>query len=265
MAGKLLTYGVVVSLIVALMGGTAYILWHPASVEARGNAPDGLAGRMAGSQMGYNSSYGHGLASPGGWEERAVNPAWAALPLSDLSAEERAGLVFMREEEKLAHDVYLALYETWGLETFNSIAQSEQTHSESVLALLERYGISDPAAGLGLGEFSDPTLQALYTRLVAQGQASASEALKVGAYIEEVDMADLQLRLSQTDNADLQQVYTNLLAGSTHHMRAFVRVLDWQFGMTYEPQVLEGTAYQELISSTANTGPGAAGRSRHGR
>ncbi len=263
MAGRFLSYVVVVGLAVVLIGGAAYILWHPESVEAHGSVPGGSAGRMAGNRAEYSGSYGHGLASPEEAAGRALSPTWETLPLSALSAEERAGLIFMREEEKLAHDVYVALYEAWGLETFNSIARSEQTHSESVLALLERYGIADPAAELGPGEFSDPTLQALYTRLVAQGKTSASEALKVGAYIEEVDIADLQLRLSQTDNADIQQVYTNLLAGSANHLRAFVRVLDWQFGMAYEPQVLDGPVYQEFVA--ANVGPGAAGRGRRGR
>ena len=44
------------------------------------------------------------------------------IPASDLSAEETASLLFMREEEKLARDVYNALYATWGQQTFLNIA-----------------------------------------------------------------------------------------------------------------------------------------------
>jgi hypothetical protein len=40
-----------------------------------------------------------------------VSPAAAAT--SPLSADEIAGLQFMREEEKLARDVYVTLYQPW--------------------------------------------------------------------------------------------------------------------------------------------------------
>ena len=78
---------------------------------------------------------------------------------STLSAEEIAGLKFMREEEKLAHDVYVALYGLWGDNIFNQISFSETTHTEAVLALLVKYGIPDPAAGNPAGVFTDPALQ----------------------------------------------------------------------------------------------------------
>jgi hypothetical protein len=121
-----------------------------------------------------------------------VGPAAAApaavAPLavtSTLSAEEAAGLQFMREEEKLARDVYLTLYEKWGLAFFNNSASSEATHMASVKTLLDRYGIADPVAGNGAGEFENADLEALYNQLIAQGRLSLSAALKVGAAIEE--------------------------------------------------------------------------------
>lgn len=50
----------------------------------------------------------------------------------------------MREEEKLARDVYLELYETWDLPVFYNIAQSEQTHMGAVKTLIEKYNLKDP-------------------------------------------------------------------------------------------------------------------------
>jgi len=120
----------------------------------------------------------------------------------------------MREEEKLAHDVYVTLYEQWGLPIFQNISQSEQAHTEAVKALLERYGVADPATGT-IGTFSNPELQSLYTDLIARGSQSLVEALKVGVAIEELDILDLQERLVQTDNADIQQVFNNLLQART--------------------------------------------------
>lgn len=62
--------------------------------------------------------------------------------------------------------------------------------------------------------FTNPDLQALYNNLTARSSQSLAEALKVGAAIEEIDILDLESRLAQTDNTDIQQVYNNLLSGS---------------------------------------------------
>jgi hypothetical protein len=90
------------------------------------------------------------------------NTVAAPLPVTGLTETEAASLRYMREEEKLAHDVYLTLFEVWGLPIFQNIANSESSHAAAVLGLLERYGLDDPAAGNAVGVFTDPTLQALY-------------------------------------------------------------------------------------------------------
>jgi len=178
------------------------------------------------------------------------------IPASDLSEEEAAALLFMREEEKLARDVYNALYAVWGQQTFSNIASSEQMHMDEIKVLLDRYGLSDPA--LDAGKFTNPELQALYDQLVAQGSASLADALKVGAAIEEIDIRDLQTRMSQTDNADIQQAYTNLMNGSYSHLKAFTGTLLNQTGETYVPQYLTAEQYQTIISSAGN-GQGNSG------
>jgi hypothetical protein len=174
------------------------------------------------------------------------------IPASDLSPEEEAALLFMREEEKLARDVYNTLSATWGIQSFSNIASSEQMHMDEIKILLDRYALTDPA--LAPGQFTDPALQALYTQLVAQGSLSIGDALKVGAAIEEIDIRDLQTRMAQTDNADIQQVYTNLMNGSYNHLKAFTRNLLTQTGETYQPQYLTAEQYQTIISSTNGSG-----------
>ena len=129
--------------------------------------------------------------------------------------------VHARKEEKLAHDVYVTLHDLWGLRVFSNIAASEKQHTAAVATLLSRYGVSDPAAGNAVGEFTDPVLQKLYDELIAQGSTSVAAALKVGAAIEEIDILDLQERVAATTNADIVRVYGNLTAGSENHLRAF--------------------------------------------
>ena len=178
------------------------------------------------------------------------------IPVSNLNADEAAALLFMREEEKLARDVYATLYSTWGIQAFSNIASSEQMHMDEIKVLLDRYALNDPA--LAPGQFTNPDLQALYTQLVAQGKTSLTDALKVGAAIEEIDIRDLQTRLSQTDNADIQQVYTNLMNGSYNHLKAFTGVLLTQMGETYKPQYLGAEQYQTIVAQ------GGQGNGRQG-
>jgi hypothetical protein len=156
---------------------------------------------------------------------------------STLSADEAAGLIFMREEEKLAHDVYVTFYQQYGLAIFNNIAASEATHMASIKTLLDRYGLIDPAAGNGVGEFENADLQALYTQLIAQGRQSLSAALKVGAAIEEIDILDLKARSATTtaSRSDIRTVYTSLMNGSYNHLRSFVGTLKTQTGEVYQP------------------------------
>lgn len=141
-----------------------------------------------------------------------------ATPLTD---DEKYWMTYMREEEKLARDVYLSLGARWNLPLFTNIAQSEQVHMDSVKTLLDRYGIPDPAAGKAQGAFTDPALQDLYDDLIAQGSASPVDALKAGVIVEETDIADLNKALATTEKNDIRTVYNNLLQGSMNHLNAF--------------------------------------------
>ena len=188
--------------------------------------------------------------------------AWA--PTTVLTDADVEGILYMREEEKLARDVYQTLYDTWGLRIFQNISRSEARHMEAVKTLIDRYDLADPAEGKDVGEFSNQTLQELYDELVAQGSQSLVDALRVGAAIEEIDILDLQESLEQTEQADIQRVYENLLKGSRNHLRSFVSNLDRQ-GETYEPQYLDQETYDEIIGSTRGQGPADRGRGRGGR
>lgn len=167
--------------------------------------------------------------------------------ISGLSAAEIEGIQFMREEEKLARDVYAYLYDIWQIPTFNNISASEQKHTDAVkVELIEFYGLDDPTALLAPGEFNNPVLQQLYDDLTAQGSISLVEALKVGAAIEEIDILDIEEYISQTDDEVIIGVYENLLAGSGNHLRAFVSGLSKR-GVTYEPVYLTPAAYQTIV------------------
>lgn len=159
------------------------------------------------------------IAAPSALAQATIDPAVAAQ------------LAFMREEEKLAHDVYALFGLVYadqhpGSNVFVRIAASEQRHADAVLGLLQAYGLPDPAYA-DPGVFQDPELQALYDTLVAVGSEGLTQALGVGVVIEQKDMEDIVEAIEiSLGYADIVQVYSNLLAGSENHLEAFLKVLD---------------------------------------
>ncbi len=183
------------------------------------------------------------------------------MPKQDLSEKEKESLIYMIQEEKLAHDVYTKLYEIWKLNTFLNISKSETTHVTAVKALLEKYGLENPIEGLKIGEFADEEFVKLYQQLIEQGSKSIADALKVGLLIEELDIYDLKKRIAQADNEDIKLVYGNLMKGSENHFRAFYSVLE-RYGETYTPKYITKEEMEEILSKT--TGGSGNGRG-HGK
>lgn len=140
---------------------------------------------------------------------------------ASLTAEELASLQYMREEEKLARDIYVALYSRWGMVVFSRISESEQRHTDAIRALLEKYGAEDPAVTTPPGRFVNPELQQLYDSLLAMGLASGAAAVAVGVLVEETDIADLQEAMALTTKTDLRETLSNLLQASSRHLAVF--------------------------------------------
>ncbi|ASJ04363.1 DUF2202 domain-containing protein [Thermococcus barossii] len=187
---------------------------------------------------------GYGGPPDGGYSDV---PNVSAMPYQELSQDEIDAILYMREEEKLARDVYLVLYNETGLPVFQNIARSEQTHMDMVLSLIEKYNLSDPVDGMTVGEFNSTEMQELYEELVSKGSESELEALKVGALIEEIDIKDLEEWLKRTDNEDVKAVFESLMAGSENHLRAFTRLMENRYDVTYSPQVLGLEEYINIV------------------
>ena len=175
------------------------------------------------------------------------------LQTGELDEQEIADLLWMREEEKLARDAYLYLADKWGLRIFANISRSEQQHMDSMLHMIELYGLTDPVGDHPQGVFTNPDLQDLYDALIAEGSQSQIDALYVGATIEEVDIIDLKRAIADTDNPDLVQAYSGLMCGSENHLRAFVRNIEQQTGETYIPQYLDQATYDAIMAGTTGS------------
>jgi hypothetical protein len=180
-------------------------------------------------------------------------PIVADMPLEDVSDAEKAALLFMREEENLAKNLYLNFYEIWGIRVFGNIALSEQKHEDGIKGLLTKYAIPDPAEKNEPGTFNHPDLQEIYNDLLAAGTVSLTDALRVGATVEELDISDLQDAIENADSADIQLVFENLMKGSRNHLRSYVRLLKL-YGQDYEPQYLTQAELDAIIDSPKERG-----------
>ena len=183
------------------------------------------------------------------------------IPKQPLSRAEVKDLLHMREEEKLARDVYLALYKRWRMPVFRNIAKSEEWHMHMIELLLNKYNLPDPVkrSGARVGVFENPQLQQLYYKLTSNGYKSLRNALKVGALIEDLDIYDLQKAIRESDNRDIKFVYNALKHGSENHMRAFVRLLR-RYGGDYVPKYISVAYFQKILSKRSVNHPKFVGK-----
>ncbi len=231
------------------------------------------------------------LASPGVAQQRrasgqvragggtctgGVGTLFDQIEVTYLTAEEETHMVYMREEEKLARDVYLTLADKWQLPIFGNIAGAEQRHMDSLKRVIDLYGITDPVVDDTVGAFTNPALAQLFTDLTEQGNGSLLGALVVGATIEDLDLMDLEKMLAVAANDHVKLVGNNLSKGSRNHLRAFMRALTAQDG-TYEPQFLDQETFDAILATEmerrvvygadgeAHEACGAGGRGGQGR
>jgi hypothetical protein len=191
---------------------------------------------------------------------------------------EETHMVFMREEEKLARDVYISLGDLYpDAIVFSNIDDAEQQHTTTVKEKLAKYNIADPNTDDTVGAFTGEDygwyFTEKYTLLVSLGEKSELDALYVGAFIEELDMLDIvqcpkvivetqdkikdsgDCGLNYTDNHDLQSMLESLLEGSKNHLRSYVGNIEAVKGVcSYEAQVLTQLEVDTILGRVGECG-----------
>jgi hypothetical protein len=196
-----------------------------------------------------------------------LGSATAGHGSTGLDAAEETHLIFMREEEKLARDVYLTFAQWYPAQAvFDTIATtSEQTHTDTMRDKLAQYGVVDPNPNTNalpetLGVFTGESYGEYFTEKFSQltdiGSQSELDALYVGALIEELDMHDIiecpqaivdmdngigeaGCGLNYTDERGLINAYSSLIDGSESHLRAYVGQIEAVIGVgNYQAQYL---------------------------
>ena len=177
-----------------------------------------------------------------------INQTVINLPTEALEDAEKARILFIREEEKLAYDVYQTMFDIYGVNVFQNIPNSELSHMEAMLTIIKKYNLTDSMETNARGVYVNPTLQALYTQLVSQGRVSLLDAYQVGATIEDLDISDLNSSLAVTNNEDVRLVYNFLNKGSRNHLRSFYKnIKNWNG--TYTPIYITQAEFDAIVNS----------------
>lgn len=165
---------------------------------------------------------------------------------SPLARAEADTLRSMREEEKLARDLYAA-FEPSGFE-FARIQGMERHHFAMIGMLLERYQLPDPAASQPAGVFTDPALQAQYAELHERGTKSRADAYAVATEIEDQSLHDLQAAIEGTTHDDIRHAYAMLAQMTRNHLRVFYTGLAAEGG-AYSPKYLDRPAFDRVVAA----------------
>jgi len=182
-----------------------------------------------------------------------IESAILAFPKEDLDESELAGLLLMREEEKLARDVYEYMHQKYNMKIFENIMHSEEVHMFAIKVMIEKYGLEDPVDNSPAGIFKNSKLQEIYNALISKGNKSLTDALIVGTIIEDLDINDLNELIEEASNKDLIHVYENLNLGSRNHLRAFYRQV-LNKGGEYTPQYISQDEFDAILSGNKEFG-----------
>ncbi len=195
----------------------------------------------------HNVARGEGILE---LESEVVQPPRGqAVQLQEpLITTEIEGILLIREEEKMARDLYLDLYGKEKLPIFLKIAKSEQNHMDAIKILIDRYGLQDPVQE-ERGSFTNQTIRALYDELTEIGKRSLEDAMGAGANVEEISILHLEEQIDNTDREDMIVAYEGLLTGSRKHLRSYVRSMGTH-GYEYTPRFLSQEKYDQIVSGS---------------
>jgi hypothetical protein len=202
----------------------------------------------------------------------AASAAAADDSAAVLDFNEQTHLVFTCEEEKLARDVYRVLGRRFPeIGAFAEMEASKDHNRCAVLDLMRKYRVSVPRVNNNVGVFSWGIYGRYFTEkylaLTSQGSDSPLDALYVAAFMEELNILDINecpkvivdisnginevaaCGRNYTRNPDVLQIYDSLLEESRRHLQLLVHDIELQIGTgKYQAQLLQQEALDAILA-----------------
>jgi len=161
--------------------------------------------------------------------------------LTALDDNQKYSLAYMWNEERLAQDLYLNLYNvnSDAIQLYNIALKSEAYHIELVENLVKAYDLNitnlvdytqnyseAELKAMPAGTYGVTAIQDLYNTLYNNGAASVQASLEVGCMVEVTDIDDLdKYIIDAKENQALIDTFNLLKDGSYSHYWAFDRAL----------------------------------------
>lgn len=161
-----------------------------------------------------------------------------------------AVIMYLVEQEKLAHDFYRSLDTMWVTDIFNRVANEEYEHVGKLSAVAAELMISVPNHfnEYPMGQFIDNKLRHLYAELMISANFSLEDAYRTSANLEERKMVDLKMALKEP-NFELENLtYKALLIGSEDNFKAFIRALN-EMNSGYTPILMSPSEFEALTKN----------------
>jgi len=172
-----------------------------------------------------------------------VTPAFDST--ADLTADEIEFIYAVREDEKVARDLYFSFFGTFGLKPFENIGKAEDNHIKATEKLFDYYEIDYPALSEN-GKFENAIRQKLFDSLLLKGTPEL-EAFKVMAMLEESNIVEYGEVLKTIANPNIKIVIENLARASANHFKAAIRQIT-ALGGTYTPALMTQEQYRAVIA-----------------
>ncbi|NTV17903.1 MAG: DUF2202 domain-containing protein [Bacteroidales bacterium] len=172
-----------------------------------------------------------------------VTPAFDST--ADLTADEIEFIYAVREDEKVARDLYFSFFGTFGLKPFENIGKAEDNHIKATEKLFDYYEIDYPALSEN-GKFENAIRQKLFDSLLLKGTPEL-EAFKVMAMLEESNIVEYGEVLKTIANPNIKIVIENLARASANHFKAAIRQIT-ALGGTYTPALMTQEQYKAVIA-----------------
>ncbi len=205
-------------------------------------------GNGSGKGKGNGSGNGNGGKNHGNEDEKKKKLNLANYSKTEnLPQELKNSLAYMGNEERLAYDVYMNLYDYYKnnnsleIKQFVNIAtKSESKHISMVQDIVKRYDLNATdftnvdetiindnnmsSTNMLRGVYDIEAIQNLYNTLYDLGKTDRESALKVGCMVEVTDINDLDKYIAQATEAnatDIKATFEVLRDGSYNHYWAF--------------------------------------------
>lgn len=171
-----------------------------------------------------------------------------AKHVGDKSTEgDQKTLPYMYESEKMAEDLFSSFSKKNKLPIFDSLSKSHANQKDVIEKVMSTLEIDLSLRGLDSGKYKDKNVQALYDKLLVQGNEMRVKAFTSGLLLEEGIIKNIDTYLGKGIDGLSKIAYEALKEASGKNMKVLNNLLLAE-GVTYTPQVISQAEFDGYVN-----------------